>query len=558
MSRSTPSTPPDPPAWFGELDPASARALRAASVYGRVFWVVGLRALLRDLGLGALDTTLEALAARGLLTRLSGPRRDGEDPWAFTAPGVAESIAATLAPRARRIAHDRAAEWLQSAGELDAEVIAGHLLQGNAPAEAAPWCAEAARVALRAHDYERALEWSSHAVRLEASDEARGALRVMQAGIYDALGSIEEGERCAAEAWQLSPRGSTDWFRAAASTAVLGSRRLRPERFRELAPALEDTLRKPRVGVAAAGLANAMLPILQAGLYGLARLLLKRLEEILAADEHPEPTFPARVHAARAIYANFEGDAWRFLDESRAAAQVYEAHDEPRFALLHWNNVGFAQALIGDAESARETFTTVIAEAEALSLHRVAISARHNLGLALLLLGRVDEARNVEAAVITAAESLGDVQLAAVAKLYLARAFIAQGDFGVARSIAARALEALTHLPASRVLGLAIWADASRRGGDYIGAVRATDEGLALLEVVGSVDEGDALLRLARVESLRAIGDLPAAGDALRTAHTRLTSRAARCADEAARTRFLYDIPEHARIMQLVDEEQGW
>lgn len=543
--------------WLDSLDPLAARTLRAASVFGTVFFRGGVCALEPLVPPSVVDAWLMEFWRNGALLRRNGSRFEGEDTWLFKDPTLADAVVQTLGPAERAAGHSRAARWFQAAGELDVAVIAAHLIEGENPPEAAPWCIEAARVALCESRYDDALAWTDEALRARVDPVTEGGLRLLELGIHDARGDLDAAERCGQEAWRVAPHGSMEWFRAASALAVLAMRRLKPELFRELAPALEEALRNPGTGLAAAGLALAVPPMLVSGQYALAELVIDRLEAILASGEHPEPTFPARVYAARAARASFDEDFTAYVEESRRAARVYEAADDARFALLNWGNVGYGQLCLGDIEGATSTLRWVIEQAHARDLRRIVAHAQHNLALARLFAGNVEEAHALVTEALATAVALSDHQVAAGARLYLARVRLEMGDPAGAHEAARQALAGLSGAPSSRVLGLAICAEASRLLGDVAGALDATEEALHLLTALGSVEEGEGLLRLARAEALLAAGDMPRACEALREARERLEARSARITPDAARVRFLYDIPEHARTLELVERWLG-
>ena len=75
---------------------------------------------------------------------------------------------------------------------------------------------------------------------------------------------------------------------------------------------------------------------------------------------------------------------------------------------------------------------------------------------------------------------------------------------------------------------------------------RAT-ESAALLDELGSIEDGEALARLAFVEVMVACGDLPLAQAALARAQERLEVRAAKISDPELRKSFLENVPDHAQ-----------
>lgn len=543
-------TPGDVTAWLNAFDPAPARVLCAASVFGATFTRAGLLAVVRDLDAPVVDAALRQLVTDGVLHHHPATPPAAHDTWTFADADTAAAIEAVVPPTERARAHGRAAAWFQEEGERDVAVMASQMMRSEEPASAGPWCAEAARRSLREGRYDAALTWAEHAITLGLDPATEASMRMIETGVHDARGAIEEAERCAREAWAIAPEGCMEWFRAASSLAVLAVRRLRPDPFRELDPAIRRALARTDTGVAAAGLALAVFPMLQAGQYGLADVVLARMEEILASGRHPEPTFPARVYSARAMRSLYGNDPVGYLEESSRAARSYETLGEPRFALLHWNNVGFAHVSLGDGESALRAFEGVIEEAAARDLGRIATSARHNRGLALMLVGRHAEAAATERAVIHEAEAQGDAQLAAMARVYLGRVLLAAGDGPGALAAVAQALPSLHGQPGAQVFALAVRATALLRGGHRMEALEAAEQGMRVLDAVGSVEEGEALLRLAHVEALRAGGDGARADAALSAAWSRLLARAAKLRS-AAREAFFAGVPEHERMALL-------
>ncbi len=539
-------TPGDITAWLNSLGPDAARVLCAASVFGTTFPAEGLRAAVRDVDAPSVDAALQRLATDGVLMRSTA----GRDTWSFTDPDTAASIEAVLPPTERARAHGQAAAWFQEERERGASITPPPPLATDEPAPAGPWCADAARRSLREGRYDAALTWAAHAVTLGVDATTEASMRMIETGVHDARGAIEEAERSAREAWRIAPEGGMEWYRAASSLAVLAVRRLLPDPFRELGPAIRRALERRDPGIAAGALALAVFPLLQTGQHALAEVVIARLEEILASGEHPEPTYPSRVYAARALRALYGNDPVGYLEESSRAARSYESLSEPRFALLHWNNVGFAHISLGDGESALRALQGVIDEAATRDLGRIATAARHNRGLALMLLGRHAEAIATERAVIHEAEAQGDAQLAAMARLYLGRVLLAAGDGPGSLTAVAQALPALEGQPGARVLGLAIRATAMLRGGHRMEALEAAEEGVRVLGAVGAVEEGEALLGVAYTEALRAGGDDARADAALAWAWARLLARAARLRS-AAREEFFGKVPEHARMLML-------
>ncbi|APR78294.1 Adenylate cyclase [Minicystis rosea] len=83
-------------------------------------------------------------------------------------------------------------------------------------------------------------------------------------------------------------------------------------------------------------------------------------------------------------------------------------------------------------------------------------------------------------------------------------------------------------------------------------ALEHASSAAARLETLGTIDEGESLVRVVYAEALRENGDDVGFRAALATAHARLLTRAARFHQDAERRRFPENIPENARTLALV------
>jgi Tetratricopeptide repeat len=78
-----------------------------------------------------------------------------------------------------------------------------------------------------------------------------------------------------------------------------------------------------------------------------------------------------------------------------------------------------------------------------------------------------------------------------------------------------------------------------------------------ILEELGGIDECEMLVRLVHAEALAATGDAPGAHSVLAAARERLLSLADRIQDAHLRQRFLSNVPENARTLQLAEQWLG-
>jgi hypothetical protein len=113
--------------WIEGFASEERRALRAASVFGEVFWKGGVGQLAGRTGGGDIDPTFVGLVKREVIEPRLPSKFAGELEYAFRHDLVREASYLALTEADQRLGHGLAAEWLQGAGEPNAMVMAEHL-----------------------------------------------------------------------------------------------------------------------------------------------------------------------------------------------------------------------------------------------------------------------------------------------------------------------------------------------------------------------------------------------------------------------------------------------
>ena len=135
---------------IGKLPVRARQVLRAASVFGKVFWAGGVEAMLGgDVSAAELDEWMEVLEREELIERRpAGRALAGEVELAFRHDLVRDAAYQMLIPGDRMVGHRLAGGWLQAHGETDALVLAEHFAGGGVTDQAVEWFARAAERAL--------------------------------------------------------------------------------------------------------------------------------------------------------------------------------------------------------------------------------------------------------------------------------------------------------------------------------------------------------------------------------------------------------------------------
>ena len=526
------------------LDPELRQVLRAASVFGTVFWTAGVAELMGRHP-DAVRADLARLTERELLTKRRDSRFAGQEEFVFRHAFVRDAAHSMLTPDDLERGHRSAAAWLERAGEREPLILAEHLRRGNEPARAAPHLCRAAAQAISANDFESALAHARRALETEPDGELAGELHLLMSEAHLWRGEAEAREESARRAMARFTRLSPRWYVAAAETARIASRAGRHDEVATLFEqvAADDT--PATAGARAVVLAQLCVPALRAGQTELAARIFDALGQTqrhLSDDDHPGRGWLARAEGYAALVA---GDASTYLEKTELAARCFEAASEERHALTFRTSVGFAHIALGKYAEAAALLRDTLSRAERMGLSHTRAIAEHNLGYAVALAGDLPAGIAIERDAIADARAQKDRWVECVSHTYLADLLWRAGDPAGALESAIASAE-LSDRP-NRVLALAIAARAELALGRLDAARARATESAALLDELGSIEDGEALARLAFVEVMVACGDLPLAQAALARAQERLEVRAAKISDPELRKSFLENVPDHAQ-----------
>ena len=533
------------------LDPDDRRLLRAASVFGEVFWRGGLAALL------CAEAPLARLEDQEWIVQRPAAKFRGEEEYAFRHALVREAAYGMLTDEDRALGHRLAGAWLEAAGETDALVLAEHHERGGEVEGAVRWCCVAVEQALEGDDLPAVLAGVDRGVALGARGEALGRLALARASAHNWRGEHAEAQPWAEQAVSALPSGGARWCAAMERMIWAAGERGDGDgvaRASEdlLASAPDAAAQVPRI----VALTRAVSWLVLTGHDARARAIQRALDPLLD-QSRDEPMVHAAAAVARVYLMRAEDDPTARLAFLAHAIARFEDVGDRRQACLQRTNLAAVCNTLGafaDAEALARA-----AEAEGVRLDvRVAVrAARSNLGPALSRSGALDEAIGVLRASLADATALDDHFTPGVTRVYLAEALLRAGDLAAAESEARRALPMLAAFRPYLCLATAQLADvllAQGRSAEALDHARvAFDE----LDTLGELVEGEALVRVVYCEALHAGGAAYAARDALTAAHARLLARAARFSNEAQRRRFLRDIPEHARTLALAETFPG-
>jgi eukaryotic-like serine/threonine-protein kinase len=539
------------------LEPPARQVIRAASVFGEVFWGGGVATLLGDAqDTPRVDDWLAALAERELLARRGESKFPAEQEYMFRHALVREAAYEMLIDRDRTVGHRLAGEWLERMGEQDAMVLAEHFERGGKKAHAATFYHRAAEQALEANDAAAVIERADRALSCGAAGELRGAvLRLKGEAYFDLRWDLAEAEACEFGAMQLLPRGSSHWFRAVGGVAITAFHRGRHDRLmamvEELVSPAEPSARASQV----VALALAVRMLLRAGELKVADRLFATLAALKDEVTHDPMAF-GHLYATLADRALFEGDPAAARAALETSVEHFEQAGHATYLLVRRMSAAMTLVELGQYAGAESELRAVLEQIRHSQHKRLASVVKCRLGLALARRGSLLEAHALAEESVAAFKPHGDRFYESVARGYFALILMEAGLTDAAQTEAEQAVN-VCEARSRRCAALGILAHVRLRQGLAREAHQAADEAMRILGPLGGLEEGEALVRLVFAESLDAIDEGDAARAALLAAEERLLARAARIDNPAWRSSFLEQVPENARTLELARQRRS-
>ena len=552
------------------LDAMSRRVLRAASVFGRVFFRGGLVSLL-GLAEATIDSqspphsqeeslprALRMLQDKEIISQRHPSRFQREEEFLFGHALIQESAYSMLTSEDRVLGHRLAAEYLLSAGENDSLVLAEHFASGGANDQAVHFYRQVVREDLAGNDFRAALRHVERAVELGAEGAARGALLAMAAEAHLWLAEYQAALDRAEEAMQLLSQGSADWYRALDAISISAARLLRHDRLMALSQQLfsvltpqddEPPLATPLFVASAVRLS---MQLFIAGQYGGSLPLLHKLEELVASYPAPHPpTMMAQVLAMRASRAAVE---WK-VDLSRAlfeqSAELLDQVGDVRGACSQRLDAALFCSDIADFARMEQLLRKMIPMAESLGLLRLLGVARSALAVAMWRQGRAEEALPLCLIALQELTQFGDSRQEGVCRINVARIQLSLGALDAAQKAATEAILRLALIPRFRLRALTVRAQIALAQGNIETANSASAESMELLTQLGRAGTDEAQVRVIYAKTQLLLGHTEVAAETLHVGRQRLLFIASALGSPEVRNEFLYKLSENAELLAL-------
>ena len=515
------------------LGTEAKRVLRAASVFGEVFWRGGVAALLGDDPSAALATLVEG----ELVTAQRHSRMPGEVELTFRHGLVQQAAYETLDDGDRIASHRLAGEWLVAHGHSDAIALAGHFSLGNEPRRAAELFARAAEQANAGNDTEAVFAYAQRGLDCEPTGEVAARLHNAIAEAHNLRGLHVEAIEHALRARGSVAAGSRLYFQATDEALFGAGRSADIPRAIGFIHDLTTTAAEADAELSQLrSVARAAIVMWHFGPPGVGAVLTDRVEE-LATRIALDPGIEQRLHTIRGLRARSRGDALGAIAEHEAGLRACHLSHNARELAFNHLSLGVIYTELGALDLAIPQLESGLQVAERIGASTVLPLLWFSLGICKLEQAAYREAREDGTRALALAANL-DLAAEAIARWVIARAALGEGELSTAEHHLAWCHAHFSTIGALRSVGLATHVRLALARGEVAVALEHAAEAKALMRDDHGFEEGENVIRLAEIEAFEAAGDHVAARRAAAIAIQRLELRATRL-QEPWRSRFL-------------------
>ncbi|HFE47333.1 MAG TPA: serine/threonine-protein kinase PknK [Nannocystis exedens] len=541
------------------LEPGARKVLRAASIFGQVFWQGGVQALLGEEAKRCphwLERLVEdeVISARTRTT----PHFVDEIEYVFHHDLVRTAAYAMLTADDRKLGHLYAGEWLERHGERDSIALALHFERGGDKERAVAHFVQAAIQAVEGNDFQAAIEHAERGLSCGAVGQERGRLLLQSAVARHWLGDYTEAKVDASRAASCLAVGSAQWYEAVSVLMTTAGSGADHEVLAQTVVALQAAT--PQEGACAERLiaaAHAVVQLNHTGRYALAESLLTWTRACVTDELASEPQVVGWIERAAFMRAASNLEPGPLLLAGVASTEAFTAAGDLRMACYQGMNLGYSKIVVGLYEEANEVLESAAVMARRLHLEHLFASIDSYLGYSIGLGGAFDEGVARLEAAVRDLQREGITRMEVRARNYLALLLLTGGRRIEAAAMIREAIAKSDALPATRALAETTAAHIAVLEGRVDAALEGTHALLEILLQQGSIEDGEPLLRLTHARALLLSGAIDKAREVVGGAYHSIVTRARTIDDPAIRESFLSRVSVNAWTIALYRELGG-
>jgi tetratricopeptide (TPR) repeat protein len=540
------------------LPPEVRESLRAASVFGQLFWSGGVAALVHR----GPEEELAAAEHAEVVLRQPSSRVAGQTEWMFRQALVRDAAYASLIEEDRRTMHLAAGDWLEAVGCADLGLVAGHFDVGGAKEKAASLYARATQQALANFgQMDTALELAHRGLACGATGGERAQLLLTLAHVSHRTGRLGEAIEAAEQASRLVPAASEMWVEAQRilSACLIESGRATEGDARlvwALGPQFEPHLGPGQRAVLYATRVRGLVDLNRPG-----KALSVADQALRAAqDAGPRAELPRlRAADARLFALMTLGAPAEAVEAAELVIEAAERGGDVHLASRARINTASSLNLLGRFEDAQLLIERALPDVRSFRLRILEASAIHNLGMSFARRGEIDRGVEMQRNAAAIADECGSTRVAINARMYETVMLVwrgAPGDLRHAHALATHVVQASEAQLGLQVIALFALARVQLARRDLGSALEVAAEAHRRLGD-GPVEEWDEAIRLCYVEALLAGGMREQADEVLRASFEVVRQRVTAIRRSDLRESYTTRIDEVYRLLGLAHERLG-
>lgn len=424
------------------LDPAAKRVLRAASIFGEVFWADGVQALIQTDEFEELEAWLRVLEQDSFILRESPSRFPGRAQYRFEHALIRDAAYALLTDEDREAGHAGAAAWFEGISANEPLVLAEHFAAGGQLARAVSHYCQAAEDALAANDLRAAAECAEEAEQAGAAGVLLGRVALVQSSVAGWSSDYQASRERGIMAANLVAPGSAAWFTAVGNAIAASYRLGAPEAGQEI------TELAMSIACEAGAEAYQVICLCRAGFQEFfdgrlhqGQRILDQISVIYESCPNLDIRTTGQIHSILSVRSRMVGDMQTSLQHIEAAIEVFERAGDIHNSLTERVVLAHLTNSTGRYERAARYARAVFVESGRLGLVHVRRQSRSALGYALGQLGQADEAVALLTVVADEYRQVGNRRMAGGALIFLAEMLFYQGRTVEAEMLAKEAVE---------------------------------------------------------------------------------------------------------------------
>ncbi|WNG18363.1 protein kinase [Cystobacter fuscus] len=537
------------------------QVLLACSIFGRTFWLEGVEVLLgRHTEQALLAQQLQILVEQEVIEPLPDSRFPIAAEYRFRHALVWDAAYGLVPESHRPLGHQLAVAWLERIGEPDALVLATHAQRGQQSERAVHFYTRAAERLFERNDLQGTLRCVEAALACEVGGEEIARLRALQAMVLFWMAQMSRAVDLGIPALAGLKAGSPLWCRLIGNLFVGGASVAHAEQMAGLGELLVRTSPEPEAVEAYLEAVSFMGGVLiWSGERQKVEALLGRLMEVGADVMTHSPMARGVVSLLQGYFLYcYEASPWRSFTVFEQGRRDFSAVGSERN--INVIQVISAASLVaaGDLPDAVKLLREALAIARRTEQHFLVESTLFVLGS---VLSRSPEQEERQEAHVWALDWVGrecaHPFIPGMIHALLAQMTAAGGALSEAESFARKACEMLVPFPVYMVFARTVLSEILRTQRRAAEARDVAKLGVAALERMRGKGVYAVGMYLALAEACFAQGDAAAGEETLRKALRCVRARASDFPAPEARERFLRQVPENARTLELARQHWG-